>query len=580
MKTQAAPRSRRLLSVLLTSAALVAGGRCLGLLSAPATLWTLGGLVFLFFLWTRRAPPLALLGQRLCLKVALLRGQWHRRRLDGDTLDVRRAQEETLVQHLHALARTQHSQRHLLSSITDSKTFAQRLPLTDHQHHRKGEGVGVAPLPLPTVSDICGPPSLLPSTKDTTSRLFLPGVSVCLDAMKTAFPATERLQPTARFSCPPVLSAPGPSCTPPPAVALYLQLLLALRDPTVGSLESSFASTILFAFSVLQERWQDLVEDVELGRVGPRVDVDDGIRSNVNKLLYPDPGRAAQLRAELKGGFRGVALRLWPRLSVVLTFDSGSEQIHGELLRRHYCQGVPFYSALYAKAQGLIGVNLWPAEEPRRYLLCPRSLFCEFIPEDSLEGGGAPVLRMDQVRGGRGYELVVTNASGHYRFRTGDVLKVVRFFNQCPVVELQYRRSQTLNLRREQISEDVFLAALKRAVRLWPGAVLVDYCCAQSDVLGQSCGGSDPHYQVFLELMGVRSLSEEQRYKLDQCLQEDSPVYKSLRFKGSIGPMRVHLVGGGTFFHWRTNSPPNTLRAPRVLRQGEHVHFLLGRVVS
>ncbi|KAF6728417.1 GH3 domain-containing protein [Oryzias melastigma] len=57
-------------------------------------------------------------------------------------------------------------------------------------------------------------------------------------------------------------------------------------------------------------------------------------------------------------------------------------------------------------------------------------------------------------------------------------------------------------------------------------------------------GGSDPHYQVFVELKGVRNLTEEQRYKLDICLQQDSAVYRSFRIKGSIGPMRVQLVAG------------------------------------
>lgn len=33
-------------------------------------------------------------------------------------------------------------------------------------------------------------------------------------------------------------------------------------------------------------------------------------------------------------------------------------------------------------------------------------------------------------------------------------------------------------------------------------------------VTGSSSGGSDPHYQVFLELKGVRNLTEEQRYKV------------------------------------------------------------------
>ena len=35
------------------------------------------------------------------------------------------------------------------------------------------------------------------------------------------------------------------------------------------------------------------------------------------------------------------------------------------------------------------------------------------------------------------------------------------------------------------------------------------YGCA-----GDSVGGCDPHYQVFVELKGLRNLSEEQRYKV------------------------------------------------------------------
>ncbi|KAK7919480.1 hypothetical protein WMY93_010764 [Mugilogobius chulae] len=154
---------------------------------------------------------------------------------------------------------------------------------------------------------------------------------------------------------------------------------------------------------------------------------------------------------------------------------------------------------------------------------------------------------MQEVKEGHNYELVITNASGLYRYRIGDVVKVVGFHSQCPIIEFQYRRGQMLNVRGEKISEQLFLGALKKALSQWPGAHLVDYCCAESGIMGDSSGGSDPHYQVFLELKGVRNLTEEQRYKLDVCLQQDSAVYKSFRIKGSIGPMRVQLVASGAF---------------------------------
>lgn len=66
-------------------------------------------------------------------------------------------------------------------------------------------------------------------------------------------------------------------------------------------------------------------------------------------------------------------------------------------------------------AVGLIGVNLWPHEPNRRYMLCPRSMFCEFLPESSLEEEAPHTQLMDQVKEGQNYELVVTNAAGLFR---------------------------------------------------------------------------------------------------------------------------------------------------------------------
>ena len=48
-------------------------------------------------------------------------------------------------------------------------------------------------------------------------------------------------------------------------------------------------------------------------------------------------------------------------------------------------------------------------------------------------------LHFIQVEKNKDYELVITNAGGFYRYRFGDVVKVVDFYNQCPVIEFQYR---------------------------------------------------------------------------------------------------------------------------------------------
>uniref|UniRef100_A0A8C2WPJ2 GH3 domain containing n=1 Tax=Cyclopterus lumpus TaxID=8103 RepID=A0A8C2WPJ2_CYCLU len=329
------------------------------------------------------------------------------------------------------------------------------------------------------------------------------GVTVGLDAMRRAFPATDSLQRTTKFFYSPTFrqsEAGIPNRTELPTPTSSRHMLNLYTTPAAWLLSSGPSSRKVF---------------------------------------------------------HGIAKRLWPHLHLVLAVDSGSNQIYGEMLRENYCRGVPFYSPFYAATEGLIGVNLWPQEPTRRYMLCPRSMFCEFLPESSLEEETPHTLLMEELE----------------------------FHNQCPIVEFQYRRGQMLSVRGEKVSEALFLNALKKALAQWPGARLIDYCCAESGIM-DSIGGSDPHYQVFIELKGVRNLTEEQRYKLDICLQQDSAVYKSFRFKGSIGPMRVQLVAEGAFKELRkrmmafSNTSPNTFKMHRVLRRKEYGDFLLGKTIS
>ncbi|XP_056153443.1 GH3 domain-containing protein [Lampris incognitus] len=565
----------------------------------------------------------SLLSQYFAVKVVGWLGRRQRAKLEADTLNVKQVQEETLLRRVHKTADTCYGKRFGFSSITDSEAFRIRHPITTYEHYREliqriavgEEKVIIAgkPLILAMTSGTSGASAMLLSTKDTNTEFFLQGVAVCLDAMWRAFPETKSLQRTTKFFYTPTFrqseagipigpnsSTPASSrhmlnlyTTPAPAFevpsekdTLYLHLLFALKDPSVGTLESNFASTIFYAFIALQERWQELVEDIELGKISSSLTLEPKVRAKLEGLMNPEPGRAAELQAHFQEGFRGIAKRLWPQLNLALAVDSGSNEIYGEMLREHYCQGVPFYSPFYAATEGLIGVNLWPKELSRRYLLCPRSMFCEFLPETSLDEELPHTLLMGEVQEAQNYELVITNASGLFRYRIGDIVKVVGFHNQCPIVEFQYRRGQMLNVRGEKISEILFLGALKKAVAQWPGAQLIDYCCAESGLMGDSIGGSDPHYQVFLELKGVRNLTEEQRYRLDQCLQQNSAVYKSFRIKGSIGPMRVQLVAEDAFKELRkqmmtfSNTSPNTFKMHRVLRRKEFADFLIGKTIS
>ena len=234
--------------------------------------------------------------------------------------------------------------------------------------------------------------------------------------------------------------------------AVYVHLLFGLRDRQLGAIEANFASFVYSVFSALERDWERLVRDLAAGRLGADVDVPEKVRAACDAALTPDPARAAQLREifESDGAFQdgGVARRVWPHLNFITTVTSGAMGLYAEKLQRRYTGHVPLYSALYAATEGLIGVNLWPEESRPRYVLHPRAMLFEFARiGGGCDGGGSgnggegedKTLLASELRVGDEYELVVTNRAGMFRFRMGDVVRVVDFYNSAPVVEFLYR---------------------------------------------------------------------------------------------------------------------------------------------
>lgn len=89
------------------------------------------------------------------------------------------------------------------------------------------------------------------------------------------------------------------------------------------------------------------------------------------------------------------------------------------------------------------------------------------------------------------------------------------------------------------------------------------------------CGVAEGHWHGSVGPAQAAALS----LQLDQCLQEDFPVYKSFRFKGSIGPLRLHLVRPGTFTRLR-EALGSPLPMPRVLRKEQLLRLIQGSVIS
>ncbi|KAL4230653.1 hypothetical protein ACF0H5_011029 [Mactra antiquata] len=548
-------------------------------------------------------------------------GWYMKRKLEDSTKDVKTAQNDLLLERIKENACTEYGRRFRFEEIKGREDFVQFHPLTRYPHYEpyiermmKGEQnvlLKDQPVIFAVTSGTSGKSSIIPMIQKQQSTFFTQGISIIYNSMRSAFPNTGSQQKDMKFFYTPRLRTSecgipiGPNSSSPAnskrilsmystpkagydiktePEAMYIHLLFGLKDRNLGIIEANFASLIYAAFRSLESNWDSLVNDIELGRVSEKLDIPEDVRKELNKSMSPDPKRAEELRLARKEGVSGLANRIWPKLNFVMTADSGTFELYGNRLREIYCNGTPVYSPLYAASEGLLGINIWPRERPSRYLLAPNSMVFEFIPVANTEEDQPKTLFLDEVEVDQVYELVITNASGLYRYRFGDVVKVVGHHNTCPVIEFQYRQGQFLNVRGEKISENFFYQALSSAVQK-AGVNMVDYCCTESlmvDQVSSNKSTAAPCYHVFIELEEGDSVKNQ--VKIDEELKALSYVYSSFRRKGSIAPMKVYIVKPGTFAELRsfmiqsTTGSPNQYKVPRVLKKPEAVKFVLDKL--
>ena len=105
---------------------------------------------------------------------------------------------------------------------------------------------------------------------------------------------------------------------------IYLHLLFALSDRNLGMIEANFVHLVYIAMQHLKAKWPQLVSDIRLGKIDPDLDIEPGVRRQLQKLMVANPQRANELHVEFLKGFDGIIKRIWPRLYCILSVDTGA----------------------------------------------------------------------------------------------------------------------------------------------------------------------------------------------------------------------------------------------------------------
>ncbi len=348
----------------------------------------------------------------------------------------------------------------------------------------------------------------------------------------------------------------------PQETARYLHLLFALRARNLWTIASFFPPMLLYILRDLEAKASQLLQDLADGTLRADLELSTAERGAIEAYLKPSPARAAVVERCLSQG-RFVLRDLWPDVGGVFTVATGPFRFYIDQLRP-YLGEVPVFSPIYAASESSgLGFALGP--EQSDYVLAAQDAYIELLPLSERGDAIGPLIPGEQAELGQDYEVVITNYSGLFRYRMGDVVRMKRFEGRAPVVEFLERRGSGLNLIGEKTAEHHLVEACEYACRR-EGAGLVDYFMTVdlSVVPGR--------YLLVMEPIPGFSSPEQVRRLLqatETALRRVAAAYEDVRSTEAVGPLGGLVLKPGAFERYRKirmsqGISPSQLKVPRV----------------
>jgi hypothetical protein len=318
----------------------------------------------------------------------------------------------------------------------------------------------------------------------------------------------------------------------------YACLLFALRDANLSLLGATFPVTALQLCDYLDCYAADLIEDLEKGAIAPWLDLEPHLRTQLERQLKPAPKRAAQLRQILKTHGTLTPKLAWPNLSLIVTARGGTSDFYMERFPQYFGK-TPVFGGIYSSAEATYGV--YHDIDRDGTILAIESGFFEFLPEDQWGLEHPQTLLPHEVLLGKRYRIVVTNYNGLYRYDNGDVVEILGFYNQAPIIIFRHRLGGLLSSTTEKTTEFHAIQVMQALQREFDLS-LENFCITLSE------REVPPHYLVNVELSPGQSLTHPERFlqRFDEILKEVHLSYAKKRADVVPEP-RLRILAPGSF---------------------------------
>ena len=359
------------------------------------------------------------------------------------------------------------------------------------------------------------------------------------------------------------LTSPDPVLFPEGGMNMnYMKIRFALEEADLVFILSAFMTNIVDMMNYLKNNWEMLVDDIENGTLNKDV-CDSDKRDVILPYIKAQPKRAQALRAIFEEGFdTPIMPRIWPGLRWVSAIGTAGFAMYTEKFRQYAGDDIAIDYFVYAASEGMFAAAV-EMNDPR-FVPLMDSCFFEFLPADAVDDD-RQTLTIDQLEDGKEYEIIITNQCGFYRYRIKDVIRVVGFYGNCPMITFAYRKNQLFNVAAEKTTEEHIDEAVRRLGKALncEFSEYAVYLDTKSDV---------SRYVLLLEPETPIPVDSEGKYGeiLQKILCDVNPEYPFFVERGTIGTPLVLIQQPQTHRLWREmklwkGASPNQVKPVKML---------------
>ncbi|WJX84138.1 hypothetical protein P8452_66744 [Trifolium repens] len=373
---------------------------------------------------------------------------------------------------------------------------------------------------------------------------------------------------------------------------MYCHILCGLRNlDIIDGISAPYAIGLVKVFSFLESKWEQLCDDLDCGFPSHEI-LDMEMREGVIKTIGgPQHELSNRIRLVCEGkNWGGIVRRLFPNVRFIKCVTTGSMKQYYKKLKFYAGEDVPILGGDYFASECCVGLNLDITQPPEttRFVILPTFAYFEFLPfqmnenENEKDDVVEQTVDLTGVEVGKMYEVVVTTYRGFYRYKLGDIVKVVGFHNSSPQVEFVMRAPKS---SAEILTEKDLFTAVENFQLALRGAMGIDSIEIVEFASFLDQESTPKQLKIFIEVeVKEESKFLEERVKLfKSCISflENGlgALYKVQRDKGHLGNLMISILRDGAFDQLsdlaiKNGTSASQYKPPKIIRNHEVVNFL------